>query len=61
MAKTSQITGRPPQICGCALSLSRAVRPGDFIFPAGEARTATGNIEDQTRALRAAPAKGKAA
>jgi reactive intermediate/imine deaminase len=57
MAKSKQIIGGPLEIGGRVLSLSRAIRAGDFIFLTGQipmrdgAPLTTGSIEDQTRAV----------
>ena len=54
---TKQIIGDPLVINGRRLSLSRAVRAGDFVFLTGQvpmqngAVMAHGDIEDQTRAV----------
>lgn len=52
-----QVIGRPLTIGGRQLSLSRAVRAGDFVFLTGQVPMmdgevmTTGTIEDQTRAV----------
>lgn len=57
MTKRKQIIGGPLEIGGRVLSLSRAIRAGDFIFLTGQipmrdgAPLTTGTIEDQTRAV----------
>ena len=57
MTQTKQIIGGPLEIDGRVLSLSRAVRAGDFVFLTGQipmrdgAPLTTGSIEDQTRAV----------
>ena len=54
---TKQIIGEPLVIGGRRLSLSRAVRAGDFVFLTGQipfrdgAPMTTGTIEDQTHAV----------
>ena len=56
MKKTKQIIGGPLVINGRQLSLSRAVRAGDFIYLTGQipmrgdSPMTDGSIEDQTRA-----------
>jgi reactive intermediate/imine deaminase len=57
MAATKQVIGEPLVIGGRRLSLSRAIRAGDFVFLTGQvpfkdgAPLVTGSIEDQTRAV----------
>ncbi len=57
MPGNRQIIGEPLEIGGRVLSLSRAIRAGDFIFLTGQipmqngAPMTTGSIEDQTRAI----------
>jgi len=57
MTKTKQVIGGPLEIGGRVLSLSRAIRAGDFVFLTGQipmqngAPMTTGTIEDQTRAI----------
>ena len=52
-----QIIGEPIIIGGRTLSLSRAVRAGDFVFLTGQVPfkdgevMTTGSVEDQTRAV----------
>ena len=52
-----QVIGEPLVIGGRQLSLSRAIRAGDFVFLTGQvpfkdgAPMTTGSIEDQTRAV----------
>ncbi|RYI02405.1 MAG: RidA family protein [Acetobacteraceae bacterium] len=56
MERTKQIIGGPLVINGRQLSLSKAVRAGDFVFLTGQVPMVdgqvltTGTIEDQTRA-----------
>jgi 2-iminobutanoate/2-iminopropanoate deaminase len=56
MKKTKQVIGGPLMINGRQLSLSRAVRAGDFVFLTGQipmrgdSPMTDGSIEDQTRA-----------
>ncbi len=56
MERTKQIIGGPLVINGRTLSLSKAVRAGDFVFLTGQVPMVdgqvltTGTIEDQTRA-----------
>lgn len=56
MPRTKQVIGGPLVIGGRTLSLSRAIRAGDFVFLTGQipmkdgAPMTTGTIEDQTRA-----------
>ncbi len=55
--KTKQVIGAPLVIGGRRLSLSRAIRAGDFVFLTGQVPfkdgqvMTTGSIEDQTRAV----------
>ncbi len=57
MSRTKQIIGEPLVIGGRRLSLSRAVRAGDFVFLTGQipfldgAPMTSGSIEEQTRAV----------
>ncbi len=57
MAGTKQVIGEPLVIGGRRLSLSRAIRAGDFVFLTGQipfkdgAPLVTGSIEEQTRAV----------
>ena len=57
MVGKKQVIGDPLVIGGRRLSLSRAIRAGDFVFLAGQipfkdgAPMATGTIEEQTRAV----------
>ncbi len=57
MTKRKQIIGGPLEIGGRVLSLSRAIRAGDFVFLTGQipmqdgAPMTTGTIEAQTRAI----------
>jgi reactive intermediate/imine deaminase len=57
MTKKKQIIGGPLEINGRVLSLSRAIRAGDFVFLTGQipmqngAPMTTGTVEDQTRAI----------
>ncbi len=57
MSRTREIIGAPLVINGRTLSLSRAIRAGDFVFLTGQipmkdgAPMTTGTIEDQTRAV----------
>ncbi len=57
MANKKQIIGKPLEIGGRVLSLSRAIRAGDFVFLTGQipmqngAPMTTGSVEDQTRAI----------
>ena len=57
MAGTKQVIGKPLVIGGRRLSLSRAIRAGDFVFLTGQipledgAPMVTGSIEEQTRAV----------
>ena len=56
MANSKQVIGGPLVIGGRELSLSRAIRAGDFVFLTGQVPMrdgvpmTDGNIEDQTRA-----------
>jgi reactive intermediate/imine deaminase len=55
--KTKQVIGEPFVIGGRKLSLSRAIRAGDFVFLTGQVPfkegyvMTSGSIEDQTRAV----------
>jgi reactive intermediate/imine deaminase len=57
LAKTKQVIGGPLVIGGRKLSLSRAIRAGDFVFLTGQVPfkdgqvMTTGSIEEQTRAV----------
>ena len=57
MAKQKQVIGGPLEIGGRVLSLSRAIRAGDFVYLTGQipmrdgAPLTTGDIEEQTRAV----------
>lgn len=57
MSKKKQVIGGPLVIGGRTLSLSRAIRAGDFVFLTGQipmsagAPMTTGTIEVQTRAI----------
>ena len=57
MADGKQVIGEPLVIDGRRLSLSRAIRAGDFVFLTGQipfkdgAPMVTGSIEEQTRAV----------
>lgn len=57
MATRKQIIGGPLEIGGRVLTLSRAIRAGDFVFLTGQVPMqdgvpmTTGSIEDQTRAV----------
>ena len=57
MAKKKEVIGGPLEIGGRVLSLSRAIRAGDFVFLTGQvpmkdgAPMIEGAIEDQTRAV----------
>ena len=57
MARTKQVIGGPLVIGGRKLSLSRAIRAGDFVFLTGQIPfrdgqvMTTGSIEEQTRAV----------
>ncbi len=57
MPKKKQIIGGPLEINGRVLSLSRAIRAGDFVFLTGQipmqdgAPMTTGTVEEQTRAI----------
>jgi len=57
MAKRKLVIGGPLEISGRILSLSRAIRAGDFVFLTGQipmrdgAPMTTGTVEDQTRAI----------
>ncbi len=56
-ASGKQVIGRPMLIGGRKLSLSRAVRAGDFVFLTGQVPfkdgqvMTSGSVEDQTRAV----------
>ncbi len=57
MSRTKQVIGEALVIDGRRLSLSRAIRAGDFVFLTGQipfqdgAPMTTGNIEEQTRVV----------
>ena len=57
LARTKQVIGGPLVIGGRKLSLSRAIRAGDFVFLTGQVPfkdgqlMTTGSIEQQTRAV----------
>jgi reactive intermediate/imine deaminase len=57
MNKKKQVVGGPLEINGRVLSLSRAIRAGDFVFLTGQipmrdgAPMTDGTVEDQTRAV----------
>ncbi len=57
MASNKQIIGGPLEIGGRVLSLSRAIRAGDFVFLTGQipmrdgAPMTDGTVEEQTRAI----------
>jgi reactive intermediate/imine deaminase len=57
MRKKKQVIGGPLEINGRVLSLSRAIRAGDFVFLTGQipmrdgAPMTDGTVEDQTRAV----------
>lgn len=57
MSNNKQIIGGPLEIGGRILSLSRAIRAGDFVFLTGQipmrdgAPMTDGTVEDQTRAI----------
>lgn len=57
MAKKKQVIGGPLEINGRVLSLSRAIRAGDFVFLTGQipmrdgAPMTDGTVEEQTRAV----------
>lgn len=57
MANSKEIIGGPLEIGGRVLSLSRAIRAGDFVFLTGQipmqdgAPMTTGTVEEQTRAI----------
>lgn len=57
MANKKQVIGEPLVISGRRLTLSRAIRAGDFVFLTGQvpfkdgAPMTSGTIEDQTRAV----------
>ena len=57
MSKRKEVIGGPLEINGRVLTLSRAIRAGDFVFLTGQipmqdgAPMTTGSIEDQTSAV----------
>ncbi len=57
MTDKKQVVGNPLEIGGRVLSLSRAIRAGDFVFLTGQipmedgAPMTTGSVEKQTRAV----------
>ena len=57
MSRKKQVIGGPLEIGGRVLSLSRAIRAGDFVYLTGQipmkdgAPMTAGTIEDQTRAV----------
>jgi reactive intermediate/imine deaminase len=57
MSKRKDVIGGPLEINGRVLTLSRAIRAGDFVFLTGQipmqdgVPMTTGSIEDQTRAV----------
>jgi 2-iminobutanoate/2-iminopropanoate deaminase len=57
MSKTKTVIGGPLEIGGRVLSLSRAIRAGDFVFLTGQipmqngVPMTTGTVQDQTRAI----------
>ncbi len=57
MSESKQVIGGPLEIGGRVLSLSRAIRAGDFVYLTGQipmkdgAPMTEGTIEDQTRAV----------
>ncbi len=57
MSGSKQVIGEPLEIGGRVLSLSRAIRAGDFVYLTGQipmkdgAPMTEGTIEDQTRAV----------
>jgi reactive intermediate/imine deaminase len=57
MANKKQVIGGPLEIGGRVLSLSKAIRAGDFVFLTGQipmqdgAPMTGGSVEDQTRAI----------
>ncbi|MEI7601808.1 MAG: RidA family protein [Aestuariivirga sp.] len=57
MARTKQVIGGPLVIGGRTLSLSRAIRAGDFVFLTGQVPfkdgqvMTTGSVEEQTHAV----------
>ena len=57
MSKRKEVIGGPLEINGRVLTLSRAIRAGDFVFLTGQipmqngVPMTTGSIEDQTRAV----------
>ncbi len=56
-SSTKKVIGGPLEIGGRVLSLSRAIRAGDFVFLTGQipmqggAPMTTGSVEEQTRAV----------
>ena len=57
MAQKKEVIGGPLEINGRVLSLSRAIRAGDFVFLTGQipmrdgVPMTDGSIQDQTRAI----------
>lgn len=57
MADAKQVIGEPLEIGGRVLSLSRAIRAGDFVYLTGQipmldgAPMTTGTVEEQTRVV----------
>lgn len=57
MARSKEVIGGPLEIGGRVLTLSRAIRAGDFVFLTGQVPMqdgvpmTTGTVEDQTRAV----------
>ena len=57
MAQAKQVIGGPLEIGGRVLSLSRAIRAGDFVYLTGQipmqdgVPMTTGSVEEQTRAI----------
>ena len=57
MASRKEVIGAPLEIGGRVLSLSRAIRAGDFVYLTGQipmqdgAPMTTGTVEEQTRAV----------
>lgn len=57
MAHSKEVIGGPLEIGGRVLTLSRAIRAGDFVFLTGQVPMqdgepmTTGTVEDQTRAI----------
>lgn len=57
MTSKKQVIGEPLEIGGRVLTLSRAIRAGDFVFLTGQVPMkdgvpmTTGSVEDQTRAI----------